>query len=64
VQTELIASRPRRRSQITSRSEALVGAMCAALLGGFLIWGVGFSHIDVLHNAAHDIRHSSAFPCH
>jgi cobalt transporter subunit CbtB len=25
---------------------------------------VGFSHIDVVHNAAHDVRHSNAFPCH
>jgi len=36
----------------------------AALLGGFLIWGVGFSHIDFVHNAAHDTRHSTGFPCH
>jgi len=36
----------------------------AALLGSFLIWGVGFSHIDVFHNAAHDTRHSAGFPCH
>ena len=33
-------------------------------LGLVIIWGVGFSHIDVLHNAAHDTRHSNAFPCH
>jgi len=25
---------------------------------------VGFSHLDVVHNAAHDYRHSMAFPCH
>jgi cobalt transporter subunit CbtB len=36
----------------------------AALLGGFLIWGVGFSPIEAVHNAAHDTRHSNAFPCH
>jgi cobalt transporter subunit CbtB len=64
MQTELIGSQPRTRSQASARSETFVGAICAALLGGFLIWGVGFSHIDVLHNAAHDTRHSSAFPCH
>ncbi|RUZ69173.1 CbtB-domain containing protein, partial [Mesorhizobium sp. M7A.F.Ca.US.006.01.1.1] len=22
------------------------------------------SHIDAVHNAAHDYRHSMAFPCH
>jgi cobalt transporter subunit CbtB len=36
----------------------------AALLGAFLIFGVGFSHVSAFHNAAHDVRHSNAFPCH
>jgi cobalt transporter subunit CbtB len=47
-----------------SRSTTLVGAMMSAILGLVIIWGVGFSHIDVFHNAAHDTRHSNAFPCH
>jgi cobalt transporter subunit CbtB len=47
-----------------SRSTTLVGAMMSAVLGLVIIWGVGFSHIDVFHNAAHDTRHSNAFPCH
>jgi cobalt transporter subunit CbtB len=25
---------------------------------------VGFSHISAVHNAAHDVRHANAFPCH
>jgi cobalt transporter subunit CbtB len=25
---------------------------------------VGFSHLGAFHNAAHDTRHSNAFPCH
>lgn len=36
----------------------------ALLFGVFLIIGVGFAHADILHNAAHDGRHSFAFPCH
>ena len=24
----------------------------------------GFSHIEAIHNAAHDVRHSLGFPCH
>ncbi|MFI4988920.1 MAG: CbtB-domain containing protein [Alphaproteobacteria bacterium] len=39
-------------------------AALAAMLGILLIWAVGFSHVSVLHNAAHDTRHSNAFPCH
>jgi cobalt transporter subunit CbtB len=36
----------------------------AALLGAFIVGGVGFSHIAAVHNAAHDYRHSMSFPCH
>lgn len=39
-------------------------ALMAMVLGAFVIGMVGFSHIDVVHNAAHDVRHSNAFPCH
>jgi len=35
-----------------------------AFLGMFVVGVVVFSHIDVVHNAAHDYRHSMAFPCH
>jgi len=38
--------------------------MIALLLGLFLVWGVGFSPIMAVHNATHDTRHSSGFPCH
>ncbi|MDY0885793.1 CbtB-domain containing protein [Dongia soli] len=48
----------------TSKADAKLGIFCAAFLGVALIWGVGFSHINVFHNAAHDTRHSNAFPCH
>lgn len=39
-------------------------AVMAMVLGVFVVGMVGFSHIDVVHNAAHDVRHSNAFPCH
>ncbi len=35
-----------------------------ALLGVFFLFGVGFAHADLLHNAAHDGRHAFTFPCH
>jgi cobalt transporter subunit CbtB len=47
-----------------TQSQRLVAAASAMLLGAFLVYFAGFSHIDALHNAAHDTRHSSAFPCH
>jgi cobalt transporter subunit CbtB len=47
-----------------SRAARLVQALLAALLGVVLLWGVGFSPIAAIHNAAHDSRHANAFPCH
>ena len=64
MQAEIIASRPGSRSRASSQSNVLVAGIFAAVLGAFLIWGVGFSQIEVVHNAAHDMRHSSGFPCH
>ena len=45
----------------TSRA---ISIFAAALLGMFIVGGVGFSHIMAVHNAAHDYRHSMGFPCH
>jgi cobalt transporter subunit CbtB len=42
----------------------LVQSLIAMAFGLFIVGFVGFSHIDVVHNAAHDVRHSNAFPCH
>ncbi|MDP7241093.1 MAG: CbtB domain-containing protein [Dehalococcoidia bacterium] len=41
-----------------------VPVLVAALLGVFILYGVGFASSQVLHNAAHDGRHAFAFPCH
>ena len=39
-------------------------AIVAALIGVFVLFGVGLAQPDTLHNAAHDARHAFAFPCH
>jgi cobalt transporter subunit CbtB len=36
----------------------------AAILGLTIVFAVGLLPMDAVHNAAHDTRHSSAFPCH
>ncbi|MGH1537266.1 MAG: CbtB domain-containing protein [Gammaproteobacteria bacterium] len=42
-----------------------VYAISAAVITGVLIISaVGFAGPEMLHNAAHDIRHGLAFPCH
>ena len=44
--------------------QRIAAALAAALVGAFLVFGAGFAHSMTLHNAAHDVRHSFAFPCH
>ncbi len=53
-----------RMSEQAGLYSRLAAAAVAALLGSFLILGVGFAHSDTIHNAAHDSRHSFTFPCH
>ena len=45
-------------------SQRLILAIGSCLLGAALIFLAGFAPSDTLHNAAHDTRHSAAFPCH
>ena len=42
----------------------LMPIMAALLLGSALVLVVGFASTEVVHNAAHDTRHASGFPCH
>ncbi|AEF24391.1 MULTISPECIES: CbtB domain-containing protein [Pseudomonadaceae] len=45
-------------------SQRILLAFGSCVLGAVLIFFAGFSHVEALHNAAHDTRHSAAFPCH
>lgn len=54
-------------SQIQTQVEPIttIFAVTAAILVGvFLVTAVGFAGPEAMHNAAHDIRHGLAFPCH
>jgi len=48
--------------QLTDQRRA--AGIAALVIGFFLIFGVGLSHIAAAHNAAHDTRHAIGFPCH
>ena len=47
-----------------SALRAAIPAATAILFGVFVIYGVGFAGPTTIHNAAHDVRHAFAFPCH
>ena len=61
MQTATIASTDDLRgAKVASTAPAIM----AAGLGLLMLWGIGFSPISAVHNAAHDARHAAAFPCH
>jgi cobalt transporter subunit CbtB len=35
-----------------------------ALLGAAMVFLAGHAQSSVLHDAAHDVRHTAGFPCH
>jgi cobalt transporter subunit CbtB len=49
---------------VRKKTEALKAAFVAFAVGAVLVFTTGFSHIDNVHNAAHDTRHAMSFPCH
>ena len=50
------------RARVTPST--LMTALMAFTLGMALVYAVGFAQPELLHNAAHDWRHSMNFPCH
>ena len=54
---------PKDRTLVSPKDRTLVGAL-ALLFGLGFIFLVGFAPVSAVHNAAHDTRHSAAFPCH
>nr|VFJ70966.1 MAG: cobalt transporter subunit CbtB [Candidatus Kentron sp. FW] len=55
---------------VTDANARFIPAVSAAIFGVALIFAsgfaqtAGFSEANLLHNAAHDARHSAGFPCH
>jgi cobalt transporter subunit CbtB len=48
------------RARVTARASLAA----AFALGAGLVFLVGFAQSAALHDAAHDTRHTMAFPCH
>ena len=46
------------------QSSALMQAVFALAIGGLIVFAAGFAQSQALHDAAHDVRHSTGFPCH
>ena len=42
----------------------LMSILFVALLGGVMLFAAGHAQSGALHDAAHDVRHATGFPCH
>lgn len=50
---------------VGSKSSSLIlSALFAAVLGGAMLFLAGYAQSATLHDAAHDVRHATGFPCH
>jgi cobalt transporter subunit CbtB len=51
-------------SALVRSDSTLATILFVAFLGVGLVFAAGFANSAALHGAAHDSRHSIAFPCH
>ena len=51
-------------TQIRAVSTGLPAILFVAFLGIGLVFLTGLAQSETLHDAAHDVRHATGFPCH
>lgn len=52
------------RGAAASSSSSLSAIVVAAFVGVAIVFTAGMAQSDALHDAAHDVRHATGFPCH
>ena len=62
--TEVVMAVSATSTVTLSANDRLVAGALALLLGAFLVFSAGLANSAVLHDTAHDTRHSYGFPCH
>ena len=62
-----MTTKPTTATAIGSGAQAdasLATILFVVLIGATLLFAAGFANPAVMHDAAHDTRHSVGFPCH
>lgn len=52
------------QATVSQARTSLAQVIAVALLGGGLLFVAGHAQSAALHDAAHDMRHATGFPCH
>lgn len=64
AQTDLTTDTLDSSGILSGRLEKVWPALIAMTLGVLILYAAGFAQPRVVHDAAHDSRHSFAFACH
>ena len=64
TKNNLLNSIDNRVLQMSSSLSTRLPFLLTFVLGIVLLSAVGFAQTEILHDAAHDTRHSFMFPCH
>lgn len=52
------------KTRASEKTTALLSVLGMALLGLMIVVAAGHAQSATLHDAAHDVRHATGFPCH
>lgn len=70
-ETQMLSGVTARRMTMTTLNQTtinvkteLMSVLFVALLGGTILFIAGHAQSATLHDAAHDVRHATGFPCH
>ncbi|WP_029059773.1 CbtB domain-containing protein [Stappia stellulata] len=48
----------------STQATPLIAAVASIVLGFAIVFVAGHVQANALHDAAHDVRHATGFPCH
>jgi cobalt transporter subunit CbtB len=52
------------KTQTKAAASPLISILFVAILGAGMVFLAGLAQSQTLHDAAHDMRHATGFPCH
>lgn len=51
-------------TRASEKTSTLLSVLGMAMLGLVILFAAGHAQSATLHDAAHDVRHATGFPCH
>ena len=52
------------KTRTSEKTTALLSVLGMLMLGMVILFAAGHAQSATLHDAAHDVRHATGFPCH